>query len=807
MAIDTKPNFNSGKFEQCSGDIMNLSGCTQIYGVFDIETSAILIICENAGNGKILTSNANGVATWQAGGITTISGGSGMNFSPITTTGEIILGIPSAILNTSIDVSSGTTHNHSFSASTFVTGTQGILVDGNNRFYLDDVYVTDSILPDLYSFSGITANQNLGSLPTGQTLGMVYITNTGTTAATVNLSTTALGNDITPFQPIDIDAGEDVSITVNMRLSLTESKTIFINSDDWTNVGLNVQWANVTFKNVPLPTGGTGGLSSSSNGLNDDGSNVKLGGTLTENTTINFGTGGNSYVYFNNTSANLDIYNVDATNTYYTNIYTYPSLTNPVTALLTGVQSSCSSDLSVCKDKTTINGYGGNDFNFYFGNSGLYATQQFTGDTDCHFIQKGYADINYSGGTSYTFTNGLTELASTVKLGGTLTKNTCIDGNSGNYGLTFSGASYYNIDNTSVGGSYINLLGQQHVCLGGCNVSAYLGGGRFCLIDNTSATQIELDVGGDTRFCNLPTKTTETDILYINSSTGRLATGATSGGTATSPGGTTGQLQYNDGGVFGGSSLEWDDSVNAFKWGTSAADVYTHFTINSYGDYYNPADFFKLKDSTGSYDVIRIGEYNGGTGVISTSEIQGIVNGSNNQLCLKGTRIVLDNKLYIQGQASLPSSGNLGGDMVRLTTDNNGIYSYINNSWQDVIGKKDVSVTVFASTEDVVTGDGTIPVFIPESMDKHYLYDVIVGTTTPSTGGTSTDVQVRRIRSGTGNDMLSTKVTLGIGEYFIDDGVINATYAAVNKGDVIFVDVDAAGDASKGLYVTLTFSY
>lgn len=277
MAIDTKPNFNSGKFEQCSGDIMNLSGCTQIYGIFDIESSATLTICDNAGVGKILTSNANGIATWQAGGITAISGGSGMNFSPITTTGEIILGTPSAILNTSIDVSSGTTHIHAFSASTFVTGTQGILVDGNNRFYLDDVYVTDSILPDLYSFSGITANQNLGSLPTGQTLGMVYITNTGTTAATVNLGTTALGNDITPFQPIDIDAGEDVSITVNMRLSLTGDTTIYINSDDWTNVGLNVQWANVTFKNVPLPTGGT--LYTFSDGLTESGGLVTLGDT------------------------------------------------------------------------------------------------------------------------------------------------------------------------------------------------------------------------------------------------------------------------------------------------------------------------------------------------------------------------------------------------------------------------------------------------------------------------------------------------------------------------------------------------
>ena len=33
MAIDTKPNFNSNKFEQCTNDIMNLSGCTYKIGV------------------------------------------------------------------------------------------------------------------------------------------------------------------------------------------------------------------------------------------------------------------------------------------------------------------------------------------------------------------------------------------------------------------------------------------------------------------------------------------------------------------------------------------------------------------------------------------------------------------------------------------------------------------------------------------------------------------------------------------------------------------------------------------------------
>ena len=75
MGIDTKPNFTSNKFEQCSGDTMNLSGCTQIFGIFDIESGATLSICDNIGVGKVLTSDASGNATWQE------AGGSGITSS------------------------------------------------------------------------------------------------------------------------------------------------------------------------------------------------------------------------------------------------------------------------------------------------------------------------------------------------------------------------------------------------------------------------------------------------------------------------------------------------------------------------------------------------------------------------------------------------------------------------------------------------------------------------------------------------------------------------------------------------------
>ena len=75
MAIDTKPNFSCTKFEQCSDDVMNLSGCTQIYGIFDIESGSTLSICDNAGVSKVLTSDASGVATWETVGGGSITGG------------------------------------------------------------------------------------------------------------------------------------------------------------------------------------------------------------------------------------------------------------------------------------------------------------------------------------------------------------------------------------------------------------------------------------------------------------------------------------------------------------------------------------------------------------------------------------------------------------------------------------------------------------------------------------------------------------------------------------------------------------
>jgi len=76
MTFNTKINLNSNKIEQCSDEVLNLSGCTQIYtgGQFIFNSGATLSISANAGTGKVWTSDASGIGTWQ---ISSGSGGTG----------------------------------------------------------------------------------------------------------------------------------------------------------------------------------------------------------------------------------------------------------------------------------------------------------------------------------------------------------------------------------------------------------------------------------------------------------------------------------------------------------------------------------------------------------------------------------------------------------------------------------------------------------------------------------------------------------------------------------------------------------
>lgn len=69
----TKLDLSDGKFEQCTSEVLHLSGCTRVFGQFQLESGSTLSILSNHGAGKVLTSDAGGNGTWQV-----ISGNSGI---------------------------------------------------------------------------------------------------------------------------------------------------------------------------------------------------------------------------------------------------------------------------------------------------------------------------------------------------------------------------------------------------------------------------------------------------------------------------------------------------------------------------------------------------------------------------------------------------------------------------------------------------------------------------------------------------------------------------------------------------------
>lgn len=123
------------------------------------------------------------------------------------------------------------------------------------------------------------------------------------------------------------------------------------------------------------------------------------------------------------------------------------------------------------------------------------------------------------------------------------------------------------------------------------------------------------------------------------------------------------------------------------------------------------------------------------------------------------------------------------------------------------LGIRHVIVTAFDGATDIATGDGKEYYDIPSALNGYDLVYVAASVTTAGTTGT-TDIQLRN--STTGNDMLSTKLTIDSGEVSTETAatpaVINATYKSVSTGNRIYIDVDAASTTKpKGLKVVLGF--
>lgn len=124
--------------------------------------------------------------------------------------------------------------------------------------------------------------------------------------------------------------------------------------------------------------------------------------------------------------------------------------------------------------------------------------------------------------------------------------------------------------------------------------------------------------------------------------------------------------------------------------------------------------------------------------------------------------------------------------------------------------KTTVQLSSFGVTSDQGTGDGKAGFEVPSELDGFNLVAVRYTVDTAGTTGTS-DVQIRRVRSGTPADMLSTKLTIDSTELSsataATPAVINTTYDDIVTGDMIYVDQDAIQTTkAKGGHISLTFA-
>lgn len=119
------------------------------------------------------------------------------------------------------------------------------------------------------------------------------------------------------------------------------------------------------------------------------------------------------------------------------------------------------------------------------------------------------------------------------------------------------------------------------------------------------------------------------------------------------------------------------------------------------------------------------------------------------------------------------------------------------------------SVQVFDAATTLLTGDGKAFIRIPSTLNGKNLVQVAAWVSTAGTSGTIT-VQLRRVRSATPADMLSTRITIDVNELDSKDAaaaaVIDTANDDVQTGDQVFVDVDVISTGAKGLGVWLRFA-
>lgn len=120
-----------------------------------------------------------------------------------------------------------------------------------------------------------------------------------------------------------------------------------------------------------------------------------------------------------------------------------------------------------------------------------------------------------------------------------------------------------------------------------------------------------------------------------------------------------------------------------------------------------------------------------------------------------------------------------------------------------------IHLKVFADDTAVSTGDDARRFVVTDDLGGTFLRSA--HATVSTDGSSSTEIQVHNVT--TGDDLLSTTTTIDSGDTTSYDAatphVVDATGDPqtnyITRGDVLRVDVDAAGTGAKGLEVLLEF--
>jgi hypothetical protein len=276
MAVNTKIDLYDGKVEQCSTELLHLSGCTHVYGEFLIQSGGTISILDNAGTGKVFTSDGLGNGTWEInlGGIINASNG-------LTRIGgtDVVWG----------GSLTGVTRINTDGGALYITGNTS-----NFGIYLDSNYPVigfgDYSAPAPRTYISITPSIT-ESL---QSDGSNSYTDVCQLAGVLQLSANdCINNDYSCYYqtPINISLSSTCgSIGTYSTLNICNG---IMTIDGYSTTGFSgIQYvgdysATYTPRSLPDVAWVTGHSLTASNGLTISGTTVYLGGALSQNTTIN----------------------------------------------------------------------------------------------------------------------------------------------------------------------------------------------------------------------------------------------------------------------------------------------------------------------------------------------------------------------------------------------------------------------------------------------------------------------------------------------------------------------------------------